>query len=401
MNVDKQICVKEQMLCGTDHSCNYEELRSSCIQSRDESLEASDYLYINVIYFVLFSDANNEDENVSLFRIRSQHQTLNEDLNMGNPDTSHVPSSGRYNFASVRGSTNLRVLPLDPNDINQDSDQIKRIVSPDIPSNGFTGLTQVESFINSTGLYTVPVPGVLNVYICPLSGNLLGQAELFSNHCVVKSETVGGIEAPGPSSLANYNLGRTLTHESFHCFGIPHVFSDSGTCPISRTFADIPRQKRPNSDAILTETGGIWNGSLDNRFRDCNQPTYNIPGVNPPYSCISLPNCGTSDYEQFFNFLDYGSDLVSIMISKDQVSTARLAIPGLFSLQSGPVDPGVVPVARDPMVPAFIPTQIVSGEVSSSSSGFPLWVIWIIVGIIVVVIIVVVSLYLTKWKYKR
>lgn len=324
--------------CGTFHPEDVSEIASRrlelCRGSR--AVDSGQYLYIGLKYYVIFSS---DQDNVSLTRIQKQHNVINRDFNKVNPDTTHVPSSGVYNFAGARGTSMMRFMPFFGSEI-QDSD-VERIFSTSVPAGGFTGLSQVQDFLAAKGVS--PESGAMNVYIAPLAGSLLGQAALFSGQCVILSGTVGGPDVPGLSSLPDYNTGRTLTHELGHCLGLPHTFTESGVCPSASAFADIPPQKRPNYAAFLEETDGVWSGSLDNRFRDCNQPTFNIPGVAPPYAC-GVYDCGTGPYEQFMNFMDYGTDVNALMYSNDQSTAMRaFMLSGFFTLEDGPEVPPDVP----------------------------------------------------------
>ena len=260
--------------CATTHSQSFKEIHEERqrLKVRSRELTADEPVHIQVRYYVVYE---NQSENIPLKQVQAQHDQLNLDFNMLNPDTELVPSTGMYNFASVRGNPKVTFLPIET-ELQEDVEVI-RVPILNEPTDGYAGLDAVESaVISATGL-KLPEVGILNVYICRLEGNTLGQAYLFSNHCVIRSGTVGSFENPGTTT--GFDIGRTATHEIGHAFGLPHTFTHDEECPEESYFSDIPRQKLPNYNAVL-EAGG---GSLDNRYRDCNSPSFNIPGVSPPY----------------------------------------------------------------------------------------------------------------------
>ncbi|KAI5843155.1 metalloprotease 1 precursor [Tricharina praecox] len=86
--------------------------------------------------------------------------------------------------------------------------------------------------------------GTLNVYFQNLSGGILGYcyfpesspsaATIRTDGCSVLSTTVPG------GSASNYNLGRTLTHEAGHWFGLYHTFQ--GGCTGGDSVSDTPAE---------------------------------------------------------------------------------------------------------------------------------------------------------------
>ena len=276
-----------QCLCDCKLPDHYHQERH--LQS--ETIDDGENLFLNVVYHVLW---NNDDTNISIERIRAQHDVINRDFNANNIDLSRVPSTGKYNFASVVGDARITFLPVNSDDLHD----IKRT---NVTNRSFSGMNDLLAEVPSM---SAP-DGVLTIFIAPLDGTLLGQAELLSKSCVINCRTVGNAELPGDPLLISYNTGRTATHEIGHVLGLPHTFSSHNTCmspEINSEFPDIPPQKLPNFDAVLINDNGVWTGTLDNRFRDCNQPVYNIPGVSGPYGCNSDTNCSTGLFEMFFNF---------------------------------------------------------------------------------------------------
>ena len=304
-------------LCGTRLPPDYKNKRA--LQS--SIVDPEEYLYIPVKYIVIY---NNEEQNVSLTRIEAQNKVINEDFNKSNADINRVPSAGHYNFASVIGDGKIRFV--------LEGEVVRLSTSKTF----FDGLEEAEDFVQShNGVFK---EGCLNVYICALRSGLLGQAGLFSNSAVINYKTVGSPSQLGDPLLVDYNMGRTLSHEIGHVFGLPHTFS--GTCDESNDeFPDIPAQLYPNFDATLVkDSQGTYDGTLDNHFRDCNGSSYNVPGRPGPYSCSNDCNL---NYEMFFNFMDYGNDKNAICFSQSQIHEMRKYLLGTnnITLKEGSQQP--------------------------------------------------------------
>jgi hypothetical protein len=295
------------MFCGTRLPANYDLQR----QSQSGIVDPGDYLYIRIKYIIIYHE---NKENISIEHIRAQHKVLNADFDKTNTDLSRVPTSGDYNFAKVIGKGKIQFVPLLVDQITDKSDYIERIYTS---KPVFSDINEVEQFLQTTN-YKKEIE-VLSIYICPMVDGLLGQANLFSNSCMINWRTVGSSMFSGDPLLVNYNHGRTATHQIGHILGLPHIFSENGTCDISE-FHDIPAQRYPNIDAYIICQNGVYTATLCNHFRDCNQPYYNRVEENVPYSCS---NDHQHKYEMFMNFMDYGDDNNSIIFSKTQVQAMR------------------------------------------------------------------------------
>ena len=329
--------------CSCIHSHSQHSFQPEKYLTRDLN---DGYLYIQVKYYIVHRNATSY-----LDKIEAQHNVIARDFNMSNSDINHVPKSGVYNFSYLRGNCKMRLVPFDI----RNSDNIIYIANNTIPQSGFSNLDEIETFINQETQLNVPEANIMNIYVCDLKDNLLGQAELYSNHCVLNIKSIGGPDNPGDAYYNDYNIGRTATHELGHCFGLPHTFTDTQSCPSKPYVDDIPKQKNPNYDAFLhLSSSGHWDGKLDNAYRDCKAPDFNIPNVNPPYSCVA--SCQHGPYEMFMNFMDYANDHNAIMFTKKQVKLMRSFIiyGDVFVLQPGPEIPPDVPnstVAETDVIP--------------------------------------------------
>lgn len=290
--------------CETKNICACSKLQRK-IKKKQAQQQNTGRLYLNISYIIIYTSLF--DEQINKERVDDQTFRLNADFNANNIDLNKVPIHGKYSYFSTIGNCNVEFT-------------VSNIYNASTLHSDFKSLHDVKSFMKNID---VNIPkGELRVYITQLGNGILGQAEMFSDCLVIDHRTFGGTNYPGSPSYQNYNTGRTLTHEVGHVLGLPHTFDSK--CGQYLHFDDIPPQKLPNFDAYLFQnTQNEWDGALDNRFRDCNQPFYNIPSKNPPYSCNN--DC-LKDYEMFFNFMDYCDDNNSIMFSKKQIEFMRYSL---------------------------------------------------------------------------
>ena len=177
------------------------ELQTNIIENAKISQNTNTNLFINVKYHVIY---NTSTENISIDKIRAQHDVINNDFNMQNYDLMKIPTSGEYNFNNVVGNPSINFLPINSNELNEND-----IIRVQTNKTYFTGINDV--LVNSG---SSPIDNVLNVYICNLN-NLLGEAYIQNNKCVVTYQSVGGggnSENVNTSTLgiySNYNYGRT------------------------------------------------------------------------------------------------------------------------------------------------------------------------------------------------
>jgi PKD repeat protein len=107
----------------------------------------------------------------------------------------------------------------------------------------------------------------LNIWVINMSCNVLGYAQFPSSSglfgigsngglattdgVVIRPITMGSSQLPNPGS-ANYGMGRTLTHELGHFFGLRHIWGDS---PCGNDFCDdTPQQIGPARGCPISTT---------------------------------------------------------------------------------------------------------------------------------------------------
>jgi hypothetical protein len=230
---------------------------------------------IPVVVHVVY---NNSNENISDQQIQSQINILNEDFRRQNADAINTPSA----FLSVAADTEIEFC----------------LATEDPNGNTSTGITRTStsqsSFSTNDGVKYSSSGGVdawnpleyLNIWVCDLSGGLLGYAQ-FPGGTVSSDGVVCDYAYFGNMGTATspYDLGRTATHEVGHWLNLRHIWGDS---------------------------------NCGNDF--CND-TPEHSGSN--YGCPSYPstsNCsgnGTSG-DMFMNYMDYTDDACMNIFTQDQ-----------------------------------------------------------------------------------
>ncbi len=160
-------------------------------------------------------------------------------------------------------------------------------------------LTDCNSQVGILGYSTFPSGTSLQ----GLSGGGSGNAQATTDGCWVLASSVGN----SGSNNAPYNLGRTLTHESGHYFGLRHVWGD-GNC-LTDYCNDIPKAYTSN----YVKISGSSSSTL----------------AAYPYNAGTCPSGSynnSTDGEMFMNFMDYSDDAAMWMFTTDQVTRMSTAL---------------------------------------------------------------------------
>lgn len=103
---------------------------------------------------------------------------------------------------------------------------------------------------------------------------------------------------------SKYNLGKTLSHEVGHWFGLYHVFQQNFIGQIGGVDT--------NNDGILSI--GEITGDLVNDTPSQKEATYGNPYTNKEWSNSVINNI--TYYNMFMNFMDYSDDINLFMLTK-------------------------------------------------------------------------------------
>jgi len=196
---------------------------------------------IPVIVHVLY---NTSEQNISDAQIKSQIDVLNRDYQKQNPDTTGIP--GYYGPLAADAGFRFVLAGLDTNG-KATTGIIRKhtnIVAFSIEDN--------MKFSTSGGDDAWDRDRYLNIWVCNLTGNVLGYSSVVSG----AKETDGVVvlySAFGTlgTATAPFNLGRTATHEIGHWLNLIHTWGDAD-CGDDQV-ADTP----PQSQATYGDPSGI------------------------------------------------------------------------------------------------------------------------------------------------
>jgi GEVED domain/Pregnancy-associated plasma protein-A/Secretion system C-terminal sorting domain len=250
--------------------------RMAAIEAQTRSFEAnptanrtSAVLTIPVVVHVLY---NTSAQNISDAQIASQIAVLNEDFRKLNADRANVPSA----FAGLVADANIEFVLA------------KRTATTGIQRKQVTqtswGTNDAMKKASTGGLDAWNSSKYLNLWVCNLSGGVLGYAQFpggaAATDGVVILTTAFG---KGGSAVSPFNLGRTATHEVGHWLNLRHIWGDA-SCG-NDLVSDTPTQQTSN---------------------------YGCPSF-PKVTCSNGPNG-----DMFMNYMDYTDDRCMYMFSLGQ-----------------------------------------------------------------------------------
>lgn len=263
-----------------EHHCNH------CAEVGDSAFRRGTVTIPAVVHVVY----KKTSENISDRQINSQIAALNKDFGAKNPDIKRVPKP----FKPYVGNPKLQfaLAKKDPQ-----GRKTKGITRTKTAMNSFAGNDGVKSRATG-GVAPWDAKNYLNIWVCTLSGNLLGYAQFPGG----PPETDGVVilnTAFGTAGTASapFNRGRTTTHEIGHYLNLFHIWGNNwpNTCNDGDSANDTPNQFGPN--------GG--------------KPVF------PSVSCGNAPNG-----DMFMNYMDYVDDAAMLMFTRDQVNRMKATLSG-------------------------------------------------------------------------
>ncbi len=210
---------------------------------------------IPVVFHIVYSTAT---QNIPTSRITAQMAVLNKDFRRLNTDTNLIPAV--WKPIAVDCEINFCLAQRDP--AGNWTDGIERTQT----STTSWSTNDNVKYASSGGANIWDKTKYLNIWVCNLSGGVLGYASFPPGNAsedgvVLSFQYVGTTGASPP-----YNKGRTATHEIGHWLNMKHIWGDDGTsCAGSDNVSDTPNQggenygcpSFPNTDNCATASPGV------------------------------------------------------------------------------------------------------------------------------------------------
>lgn len=259
---------------------------------RNKSKKKSSIVTIPVVVHIVYYS---NIENISDAQIFSQIEILNKDFRRLNVDTVNTPNS----FRSLAADCEIEfcLAQRDPN-----GNVTNGITRTQTTQTSFTTNDNVK-YDASGGKDAWNTNKYLNIWVCDVSGGILGYAQYPGGNpnedgVVVDYQYFGNIG----TALSPYDLGRTTTHEVGHWLNLKHIWGDSN-CGDDQC-GDTPEHEGPN---------------------------YGCPSYPHISSCSANGLFG----DMFQNFMDYTDDDCMNLFTNDQklrmIATINTSRQGLLT----------------------------------------------------------------------
>lgn len=254
--------------CGTMEHLEFLKAQDKTIEAKMNEIEnhTADYVQninstktsgvitIPVVVHVLY---NTSTQNISDAQIKSQIDVLNEDFRRLNADRTNLPSA--FSSIAADAEINFCLASKAPNG-SATTGIIRKstTVSSFSSNNGVKYNSQGGSDAWNTSQY-------LNIWVCNLSGGLLGYAQFPGGPAATDGVVIlysafgrtGTLSAP-------YNKGRTTTHEVGHWLNLRHIWGDA-SCG-NDYVNDTPTQQTSNYGCPSYPHVTCSNGSAGDMF---------------------------------------------------------------------------------------------------------------------------------------
>ena len=253
-----------------------------------------------VVHIIHQGETLGSGTNIPDEQIFAQIQALNEDFRHLNADSVNTPSD----FQSVMADTHIEFVLAKQNPLGFSTNGITR-------TNGGSTTWSMSENAELKSLSYWPSDDYLNIWVAPLSGDLLGWAEFPTssiipgvNEQAVNNPLTDGVVIttiscgssiiyPEGNYSSNFGLGRTLTHEVGHFFGLRHIWGD-GNCSVDDYVDDTP----------LT----------DDNYAGCPTPSQ------------GFANSCNNELSMYMNYMDYVYDACMNLFSLGQKDRMHIVI---------------------------------------------------------------------------
>ena len=240
---------------------------------------ASTYQVPVVVHVIHNGEPVGEGKNISDAQIASQLSVLNKDYKRLNADIGNTPSE----FLSVAGAFDIEFVLAKQNPEGLATDGIVRVQGTK------TSWTMNDNYTLKSLSYW-PAEDYLNIWVCNLT-DFLGYSQFpvsglpglensstnsLTDGVVITYNVFGSIEDGAFDLQANYNKGRTATHEIGHFFGLRHIWGDdNGGCSGTDYVDDTPNQAGSTSACpahprvTCTDIISMFQNYLDYTYDNC------------------------------------------------------------------------------------------------------------------------------------
>ncbi|MBK8342413.1 MAG: T9SS type A sorting domain-containing protein [Bacteroidetes bacterium] len=237
---------------------------------------------IPVVVHIIYNVAA---ENIADARVFEQIDVLNKDFRRLNADVGETPAY--FTGVAADCEINFCLATVDPSGN---------------PTTGITRTSTTKTSFSTADDMKFATYGhtawdrnkYLNLWVCDLSGGLLGYAQFPGGAAATDGVAIDYVYfgTGGGAAAAPYDLGRTATHEVGHWLNLFHIWGDDGTgCGGSDAVGDTPNQ--------ADETYGCPNGTIR-------------------ISCSNGPNG-----DMYQNYMDYTDDGCMNLFTAGQKARAQ------------------------------------------------------------------------------
>jgi hypothetical protein len=281
--MDQQVAANPALQQAIDAE---EQHTAQFVQAHPNGYQNRAVVTIPVVFHVVYF---NTAQNISNTRLTAQLDVLNKDYRKLNTDANLVPSA----WTSIAADCEIEfcLAQRDPN--GNFTTGIERIQST---TASWTTNDQVK-FASSGGANAWDRSKYLNIWVCSLSGGILGYSTFPGGPANVDGVVLSYQYVGTTGSTAPYNKGRTGTHEIGHWLNLKHIWGDDGSsCSGSDNVGDTPNQASEN---------------------------YGCPTFPWTDACSS-----SSPGVMFMNYMDYTDDACMYMFTSGQKTRMWAALNG-------------------------------------------------------------------------
>ena len=257
MRAQSRSCVVNTHVSADDFNAWINRIKERRAAFRTLAVEEQVFNVPVIVHIVHDGESLGTGTNISLERVLSQLEVLNEDFNRLNADTVNTPAE----FMDVAGRMNINFLPalvdeagemLTEPGVHRIDRNIMGFDAPPYTHYYFSSVIQPATFWNPDDYF--------NIWVCDLSGGLLGVAQFpeaalpdlppnsppETDGIIIRYDVFGRTGELSPL----YEKGRTATHETGHWLGLYHLWGpeESGdNCTEDDYVDDTPNQDDPNN----------------------------------------------------------------------------------------------------------------------------------------------------------